>query len=119
VEYDFYSGFEGELELIVQCRIAGKVRSSVRLCVGDFDRIMQVVPPADGVWTGIALHYHLDTGFCDYIEWVDDSIGDSLEKMRMALCSIPDPYLRSVVEALILVMEDASGNRGSLVWRYD
>jgi hypothetical protein len=64
---DYYSGFEGEPEVIVTRRsLKGENRSQIRLWVGYYDDIIEQIPPGkNGSWEGIPKDYHLLEGWRD------------------------------------------------------
>lgn len=68
---DFYTGFEGEPELIISTK---KDENSadiiIKLWIGFFDSILEKIPPNEqGEWQGVPLHYHLCTGWYDVEIW--------------------------------------------------
>jgi len=66
---DFYSGFEGEPEIRFSRAHRGGDNHVVRMWVGCFDSIMSKVEPGPAGWTGLALPYHLATGWYDSSPW--------------------------------------------------
>ena len=59
-EFDFYSGYEGEPELIIsQIREDGSVKTLIKLWIGYFDSLLELINPnSKGEWEGIVLNYH-------------------------------------------------------------
>ena len=47
----------------------GQVLQRVRIWIGWFDRLMERVSPAPSGWTGLALPYHLHTGWYEASPW--------------------------------------------------
>lgn len=69
--YDFYTGFEGEPELLISSKdFRGEVKVVMNLWIGYFDSIMNLIPPnSKGKWEGVPLHYHLLSGWDGNLEY--------------------------------------------------
>lgn len=82
--FDYYSRFEGEPEIrIVQRSKNGKNIAILRLWVAYFDVIIDLIEPNDkGCWEGVALHYHLATGWNDTNSWKCDDIPLFLKQLE-------------------------------------
>ncbi len=64
---DYYTGFEGEPEVIFTRRsLDGESQSQIRLWVGYYDDMIEQIPPGkNGSWKGITKDYHLLEGWRD------------------------------------------------------
>jgi hypothetical protein len=66
---DFYSGFEGYPEIIMELKGPGGSIETIRMWDGHFDAIMTLIEPENGEWTGLALPYNLLQGWFEVSPW--------------------------------------------------
>jgi hypothetical protein len=117
-DHDFYQGYEGEPELIVELRVARGRKATVRAWNGHFDRLMVLVPPSPEGWTGLALHYHLHTGWQEEHEWVDPDPADTVSKLRAAR-PLATGATQLFADGLLSLYEGVVREGGAVVWRLE
>jgi hypothetical protein len=119
---DFYSGFEGEPELAVSLEINGQVEQVVRIWIGYFDQLMHKVLPDAGAWTGLALPYHLNTGWYDSSPRPWRLPTDSLQTARIQWdgISADDCYEGAVAvhNAVSALLSEAAARGGTALFTY-
>lgn len=116
VTHDFYTGFEGEPEIVIAHLIDGKPNSEVRAWEGYFDRAMSLVSPGASGWSGVALHYHLLTGWDDGRRWIDPDITDTIRKMEDARSLCAEATVRLFLDALLSLLRDAQSQGGEVAF---
>lgn len=116
--HDFYSGFEGEPELVIERRMGEAVCESVHAWIGHFESLMDSFPAPPGGWAGIALHHHMDTGWNDG-EWSDPSPGQTSDILEAARRATEDDQARLLADTLIGMYRQAVSKGGAMVWRID
>jgi hypothetical protein len=112
---DYYTGYEGYPELRVSLRRGSEVAAAIRVWSGYFNQLMDLLPKCEGKWTGIAKHYHLDTGWYDASPWVDPNAGDSVCQLRYAVARCPDGPPREFGEAWLRLLDEAANDPDSVV----
>lgn len=118
-EHDFYAGFEGEPELILEYRQDGHVRGTIRAWSGYFDQLMaRHDPPEDG-WRGLALHHHLGTGWNEQATWSDPDPRGTLAIILDAHRKAVDEDVRLFADALVQLLEQCVSNGGAMLWRLE
>ncbi|MES2638741.1 MAG: hypothetical protein V4850_04645 [Myxococcota bacterium] len=118
-DHNFYQGFEGEPELIVELRVARARKATVRAWTGYFDELMALVPPSAEGWTGLALHYHLCTGWQEENEWIDPDPADTRSKLDAARDLLSSETARSFADALLSLYGGVVREGGVVVWRLE
>lgn len=119
MRYDFYTGFEGEPELIVEGRAANGQLGPVRVWMGYFNELMDRVPPAPSGWTGLALHHHLYTGWNEEPEWIDPDPVDSVLMLAAARVGLPEGVVREMADSLLTVIGETIARGGAVAWRVE
>lgn len=68
---NFYTGFEGEAEIqIVEKDSHGTEFLLLRMWAGYFDSIIYEIPPnSNGMWEGVPLYFHTQTGWYENDNW--------------------------------------------------
>lgn len=117
-KYDFYSGFEGEPELVVERRVGDLTYESVHAWIGHLNHLMNSFPVQPGGWSGIAYHHHMDTGWNDG-EWLDPSPDQTYDILQAARQTTEDGQARSLADALLGLCRKAMSEGGTMVWRLD
>jgi hypothetical protein len=115
---DFYCGFEGEPEIqILMKDINDVLVFELKTWIGYFNATLIKIPPTNGNWEGIALHYHLETGWYD-IDWECDNL--LLLKSQLLSIAKDDMELqeKKFLGAFIDLVLDASKNNHRLFIRY-
>jgi hypothetical protein len=78
---DFYTGFEGHPEILILLK--NKDDSpfcELKTWIGYFDSTLKKIQPNNGNWEGIALHYHMETGWYDG-EWECDNLSQLFRQL--------------------------------------
>lgn len=114
--HDFYTGFEGEPEIVIEHVIDGKQISVVYAWIGYFDRVMGLIPPGPSGWSGVALHYHLLTAWESEPRWIDPDIRDTISKMEAARDLCADPTVGLFVDAVVSLLRDAQSQGGEVAF---
>lgn len=119
-EFDFYTGYEGEPELVIsQEDVHGNSKTVIRLWVGFFDSIMELIKPnAQGEWEGVVLYYHTATGWYEISPWRCDDVPlliDQLESIERQELDSPD---QSVLDTLIETLKNAVNSNDSIYFDY-
>lgn len=115
---DFYTGFEGNPEI----RILLKDKNDspfleLKAWIGYFDATLKKIRTSNGNWEGIALHYHMETGWYDG-EWECDNLS-LLNRQLLSINKVDlDLKEQQFVEAFIDVVSCACKNNKRLLIRY-
>ncbi|MCR5886670.1 hypothetical protein LRS06_02545 [Hymenobacter sp. J193] len=85
IEADFYSGYEGEDELVFT--LVGPSSGSINVWNGFFDDVFEAIPPGpQGMWEGLLLPYHLLQGCWGFHE--EEMIVEDLPLFAAQLAAI-------------------------------
>lgn len=115
---DFYSGFEGEPEIRFSWTRGDGSIAVVRLWIGHFDAIMNLVQPNGGVYTGLADPYHRHGGWYEG-EWPIPSLGDVIEQWGALDTGSLDPRTRVVHARILEFLEEAMLQQKQVWIAYD
>lgn len=119
-ELDFYKGFEGEPELVIFTKDKNdKVLATIRLWVGFFDAIMGSIKPNNhGVWEGVTLHFHEETGWYDESPWRCSNV----ELFIIQLESIDSGVLKveenDILDPLIMMLKNSANLKEDVYFEY-
>jgi hypothetical protein len=108
-EKNFYTGFEGEPELVFT-QVVNDHKKILRLWEGHFDTIIQHVSvSADGDWKGLAYYYHLCLGCWgdDQEDWQIPDIVEALIQLQEIKIQKEDMQTAIICNALIEFLEEA------------
>ncbi len=111
-ELDYYSGFEGEPEYVVQ-----SAQMRIRVWQGDFDEVFRMLEPGPEGWEGIALAYNVCTLDDDAWEpkgWRDPDPADTLRRLEELSGLVPDGRARLFHEAYIELLRIALRDGGDV-----
>lgn len=78
ISNEYYIGYEGEPEIQFIVAEDVDVKKIISMWNGYFDDIMNIIKPTDTGWNGIALHYHLYTGWYEESPWLLVDIKETL-----------------------------------------
>jgi len=78
----YYKGYEGEPEIQFIEELGMNEKKIISIWSGYFDDVMSIVKPTDVGWEGIALHYHLSTGWYEASPWQLIDIEGTLEQFQ-------------------------------------
>ena len=107
-EIDFYTGFEGESELIFIQKVDGH-QSKLILWEGYFDRMMENIyfSSTDG-WIGIAYYYHLGLGcWEDEEDWEIPNLKEVVSQLEEIKMSDEDGQTYAALKALVQFLKRA------------
>jgi hypothetical protein len=127
--FDFYSGYEGEPEIrIIQKSKEGQNIALLILWEAYFDAIIRLIDPNEkGYWEGVALQYHLATGWYDDGSWECDDVALFLKQLK----SIDDDKLQAsksesiervsfeVFNILKSILKNTIATKGNILIEYD
>lgn len=90
VDDKFYIGYEGEPEIQFIEELEDGTKRIFSVWDGYFNDIMELFQPAAHGWEGVALYYHLDSGWYDEIPWkipdtkstLDQFLGLDINKLK-------------------------------------
>lgn len=82
MDLDFYSGHEGEPEIVITRHLEGTRRSTIRMWACHFDEIVSSISPGPTGWRGFTMAYHLHTGWYDEDCWFDPDIHETLHLLE-------------------------------------
>lgn len=108
-EIDFYTGFEGEPELVFT-QVVNDYKKIFRLWEGYFDTIIQHISVStDGNWKGLAYHYHLCLGCWgdDQKDWQIPNIAEALIQLQEIKIQEEDTQTVIILDALIEFLKEA------------
>jgi hypothetical protein len=112
---DFYSGFEGEPEIIIELKGPDGPIETIRMYYGYFRDVMTLIEPENGEWTGLALPYNLCEGWYDVSFWrVPDTKEALAQWEKIDERKIPDDS-RVVYQAVRDLMREAVKS-GAALW---
>lgn len=109
-EIDFYTGFEGEPELIFLQKTAN-CEKILRLWEGYFDTMMQQVSlSSNGEWTNLAYYYHLCLGcWGEEVEnWQIPNIESVIDQLKKIQLMADDSQSIPSLQALIIFLKEAN-----------
>ncbi|MDO5981455.1 hypothetical protein [Flavivirga spongiicola] len=118
---DLYKGFEREPLLEISRRNdEGKSLVLFKIWIGFFDFIInQIKPNNEGMWEGVPLYYHTDTGWNEESEWKCEDIRLFIQQLEaIDLNKLGDDY-RKVLLELIIMCKDCLNNKEDLYFVYD
>jgi len=78
----YYKGYEGEPEIQFIEELAIDQKKIISIWSGYFDDIMNIIKPTDAGWKGIALYYHLYTGWYEESPWQLVDIEEALAQFQ-------------------------------------
>jgi hypothetical protein len=82
-EVDFYSGYEGDDEIIFTMKSSNCCQKKLRIWDGYFHSIInQVKLSDDGSWPGLAYYYHLRIGWYEEDNWQIPNINEALLQFK-------------------------------------
>lgn len=114
---DLYAGYEGYPEFSVELRRRGSVERTLRAWNGFLERALAHLEPGPDGWVGLALHYHMLTGWLEQPEWADPDPGGSRKLLEAARESCQDDETRVFIDAYIDILRDAIEGGGQIVLR--
>ena len=95
---DHYRGFEGEPEIQFVRHLPDGRQIILRMWDGYFDAIMNLVEPSVDGWNGLALPYHLDTGWYEESPWEVKNLSEVSDQVCEIDESLLDQQVQSVLE---------------------
>jgi hypothetical protein len=102
IEIDFYSGYEGEKEVIFSIK-TNCYQKKIRIWYGYFYSIInQINLSDDGSWPGIAYYHHLRIGWYEEDNWEIPNP----EEILLQFENIHLPYDRPIYEGASQVLEE-------------
>ena len=116
-EVDYYTGFEGEPEMVFSLMDSkGTPLHVVRCWIGYFDQIMQeIVPGPSGEWEGMSLHYAMITGWRERSLWVCDCADLYLEQLKRIRPDKLEKDAVRVLASLIGLLQDFAETFGAVL----
>jgi len=85
---NFYQGFDGEPSVSFSCETENSI-DSIKIWEGYFDDLMSFFQiNTQGNWDGLALYYHLHTGWYEHSNWIIPNLKSVIDKFRKL--SIPE-----------------------------
>ena len=120
-EFDFYKGFEGEPELTIsQKDFSGNTINSIKLWIGFFDSIIELIKPNfKDEWEGITVYYHAHTGWYDNSLWKCEEVIlfiqqlESIEKLQLNV------QTQEILEILIELLKESISSKTVIYFEYD
>lgn len=79
---DFYTGYEGEPEIIFYFENSDGQQTQLKAWIGYFDSIMSAVQPAENGWKGLSYYYHTDTGWFEKTPWRIPDLEEVLKNIQ-------------------------------------
>ena len=105
---DFYVGYEGEPELVFLSTTSDGAVTRLRMWIGHFDQIMQHVKPGPEGWTGLALPYHLETGWYEEDPWSLARPDEAAEQLSQVDAGELDAETADVLRGLVTLLQEAT-----------
>jgi hypothetical protein len=115
IVHDYYSGFEGEPEIIFLQK-NNTDEEILKLWIGYFDKIMSQVSPGPNGWEALALYYHLHTGWYENDNWRIPEIKEALSQIETVRLS--DKNVELIKKELESFLRKAMLNRVDVFIRY-
>jgi hypothetical protein len=120
-EFDFYKSFDGEPELTIsQKDFSGNNINSIKLWIGFFDSIIELIKPnCKDEWEGFILYYHTHTGLYDNSSWKCEEVIlfiqqlESIEKLQL------DVQTQEILEILIELLKESISSKTIIYFEYD
>jgi hypothetical protein len=120
-ESNFYTGFEGEPELVFS-QVVNDHKKILRLWEGHFDTIIQYASVSkDGNWKGLAYYYHLCSGCWsnDQENWQIPNTIEALVQLQEIKIQQEDTQIAIIYDALIEFLKEAhAGNIPVYITRF-
>ncbi|GHG77823.1 dihydroorotate dehydrogenase (quinone) [Comamonas sp. JC664] len=115
---DFYTGFEGESEILFTLRGENVPDQLIRMWAGYFDDIAMRIELEDGKFTGLALTYHLVEGWQDGVPWKVPDLGHTVKQWEGICTTGLSPESLEVHGAVLDLLRSAIESNGE-VWISD
>jgi hypothetical protein len=114
---DFYTGFEGEPEITFMR--ADTAESYLHAWYGYFSQVLeQVEPGSDGTWHGLAVHYHLETGWYDESEFEVQDVPLLASQLAAIDAAVFEPATQRFYNTLLAFVEQAATAHEKLFLAY-
>lgn len=101
---NFYTGFEGECELVIT--LNGDHEEKFSAWLGYLDTVMTFIEAGQDGWEGFVMHYHSDTGFCEDT-WRDPNPAHTAATVRAVLPQLSGDTLE-FAEQFVKLAEQAA-----------
>ncbi|WP_051775393.1 hypothetical protein [Paenibacillus tyrfis] len=116
---DFYTGFEGEPEIIFFFQEFDAQKVVVRTWIGYFDSIMMATQPNENGWRGLSYYYHTDTGWFEETPWRIPDLRDALIDLQSVNKKELDQETLTVYQSIFDLLEKAQSIDKEVWVEYD
>ncbi|WP_127533291.1 hypothetical protein [Paenibacillus kobensis] len=116
---DFYSGFEGEAEIIFSFENSEDQKVQLKIWIGYLDSIMAAIQPNENGWSGLAYYYHTDTGWFEETPWRIPDIGDALNNLQSVSKIELDQATLTVFQSIVEILHQAQSIDREVWIEYD
>lgn len=116
---NFYAGFEGEPELVVEAWRDEELLGRVDAWMGYFDTLMEACEAGPDGRHGLSLAYHVQSPWFYEQEWQDPNPRSTVEIVSGALSKVEDPQVRAVGKAIISLASACLEHGGRLFFRVE
>lgn len=106
----FYNGYEGEPSIIFAYK---KNNSNYKFVIweGYFDEIMKSIKPGDDGWKGLALCYHMYTGWYEEDDWRIENLQDAYQQYQSIDTELLSESSKEVLNKICEILIDAINNK--------
>ncbi len=113
-----YDGFEGEPEIQFVRIAKNGERFILRIWIGFFDSIMDMIEPQKSGWTGLAYYYHMYEGWYDESPWQIADVQAVIDELKEINSSVLDNQTQNVLKDIFELLQSVTANE--TVWiNYD
>ncbi|WP_379140247.1 dihydroorotate dehydrogenase (quinone) [Paenibacillus sp. sgz500992] len=116
---DFYTGFEGEPEIIFYFQNSEGQKVQIKAWIGYFDSIMAAIQPNENGWSGLSYYYHTDTGWFEETPWRIPDLGDALNGLQSVNKTELDQETLEVYRSIFELLHQAQSVDREVLVEYD
>lgn len=116
---NFYTGFEGEPEIIFYFEDSEAQKVLLKAWIGYFDSIMAAIQPNENGWRGLSYYYHTDTGWFEETPWRIPDLGDALIDLQSVNKTELEQETLLVYQSIFELLQKARSIDGEVWVQYD
>lgn len=116
---DYYNGFEGEPEIQMVHIKNNQDKYILRMWIGYFDRIIELIKPEAEGWTGLSYYYHMNTGWYEDSPWRISDVISAKKQIESINPSTLDDVSKKVYSEILNLFNNASSSGETILISYD
>lgn len=116
---DFYTGYEGEPEIIFFFKDIDGQNVFLKTWIGFFDSIMAAIEPTESGWRGLSYYYHTVTGCFEETPWKIPDLREALIDLKSVNKIALEDKALLVYRSIIELLEKANSINEEVWVQYD